>query len=315
MRMRLHLSAAVAAASALAALALVAGSAAAATPPAADQLLARSATALQKATSFHLDLEAHTTAKSDGSLTAAKLNKLVQPVDITAHGDLSPGAIAIAGKMGAGPQTLAAELRASGNELYINFLGTWYGTKDAKSSSSKGNGLTLNTNPKQLSAALAQLLGNGLDATAKEGPELDGVSTWSVTGTFEGAQLAKALKQAGLAVATKDVNSLAGITAVTVLIGRDDSLPRRLSLTSTLAGADLSKAKSTTGGLVPLPSSGTKGLKSVTVSLVVDLAKFGQKPAFERPASFKPIEAMFDALLGGLGGSGSSAGTKTTKTA
>ena len=303
MRFRLRPTAVLAAAATSAVLALAAGTASAATPPAADALLTRSAAALQKATTFHLDLEAHSTARGDGTLSAAALRKAVQPVDISAHGDLSPTAISIAGKLGAGAQSLAGELRLSGNEVYVNFLGTWYGSKDAKSSS-KSNGLTVNLDPKQLSTALAQLLGNGLDATAKEGPELDGTATWSVTGEFEGPALVKALKKAGLAVTAKDATSLAGQTSVTVLVGRDDDLPRRLTLVSTLAGADLTSAKSTTGGLVPLPAAGTKGLKSVSVTVAVELSKFGQKAPFARPATFKPLEAMFDALLGGLGGLG-----------
>lgn len=305
MRLRLRPTAVLfaAAAATSAVLALAAGTASAATPPAADALLTRSAAALQKATTFHLDLEAHSTARGDGTLSAAALRKAVQPVDISAHGDLSPTAISVAGKLGTGTQNLAGELRTSGNEVYVNFLGTWYGTRDAKSSS-KGSGVSMNLDPKQLSAALAELLGNGLDATAKEGPELDGTETWSVTGEFEGPALVKALKKAGLAVTAKDATSLAGHTRVTVLVGRDDDLPRRLTLVSTLAGSDLTSAKSTTGNLVPLPAAGTKGLKSVSVTVAVDLSKFGQKAPFARPATFKPLEAMFDALLGGLDGLG-----------
>lgn len=300
MRLRSLLPAALAAA----ALAALAPLAAAAAPPTADALLARSATALQKATSMHLDLEAHTTAKGDGTLTPAQLRKAAQAVDISARGDLSPTAITIAGKMGSSGQTLAAELRASGKELYINFLGTWYGTRNATSSGDSG--LTMTTSPKELTGVLADLMRNGIEAKVADGPVTDGVPTWKVSGSFDEKQLQKALKAtgAGTAVNPKDVDRLAGTTDVTVLIGKADELPRRIDISSTLSGADLTSARSTTQGLVPLPAAGTKGLKSMTVTMSVGLSKFGQKVAFTRPAAFKPLESMLEALLGGALGGG-----------
>lgn len=309
MRIRSLFPAALAAA-ALAALVPLATTAAPAAPPTADALLARSATALQKATSMHVELEAHTTAKGDGTLTPAQLKKAAQAVDISARGDLSPTVMSIAGKMGGGGQSLAAELRANGKELYINFLGTWYGTRN---STSKGDsGLTMTTSPKELSGTLGDLMRNGIEATVADGPEVDGVATWKVSGSFDGKQLQKALKATGAAstVNPRDVDRLAGTTDVTVLIGKADELPRRIDIVSTLSGADLTSAKSTTQGLVPLPAAGTKGLKSMTVTMAVALSKFGEKVAFARPAAFKPLESMFEALLGGALGGGSGA-TKT----
>lgn len=283
-----------------AAVAVLAPSALAGTPK-ADELLTRSAAALKQKDTLHLDLEAHTTTKTDGTLTAAQVRKLVQPVDISAHGDLSPKTIVLAAKLTAGGQALAGELRLSGTELYVNLFGSWYGTKDA---SAKGNGgLSLNLKPKELTSSLGDLLGSGMQAKVTAGPEVDGVETWKVTGSFEGPALAKALKSTGATTNAKDVSRLAEKADVTILIGRDDDLPRRLEIVTTLSGPDLATASSTTQGLVPLPKSGTKGLKSVTVSIVVQLSKFGQKVAFERPAKFKPLEKMIDALLGGLGGS------------
>lgn len=274
--------------------------------PSADVLLAHSATALSKKDSLHLTIEAHTTSKTDGTLTPAQAKKLVQPVEITASGDLSPSTVVLAAKMSADGQDLAGELRMSGNELYVNLLGTWYGTKSA---SSKGSGLSLNVKPKQLTGSLGDILRTGIDATVSPGPEVDGVATWKVTGSFEGAALAKALKSTGATANAKDVMRLGEKADVTVLIGRDDELPRRIEVVTSLGGADLATASSTTQGLVPLPKSGTKGLKSVTVTVVVGMSKFGQKVAFERPAKFKPLEKLIDALLGGLG----SAKTTTTK--
>lgn len=306
------LAPALAGAAALCAAASLAAPALAA-PPAADALLARSAAALQKATSLHLDLEAHTTAKSDGSLTPAQLKKAAAPVDITAHGDLSQTVVVLSGKMGSGGQALAAEARISGKELYINFMGTWYGAKG----NSADSGLTLDTNPKDLSGMLSDLLKSGMKATVKDGPTVDGVATWEVDGTFSGPAIVKALKQAGAssAITPADAKRLAAKADVTILVGKDDDLPRQVSVVETLSGADLASAGSASGGLVPLPKTGAKGVKSVTVTMDVSLSKFGQKVVFERPATFKPLEDMFGALLGGLGslgGSGSSSSAKKT---
>ena len=307
MRTRRLLAPALAGAAVLAAAAVLAGPGLAAGPT-ADALLARSAAALKKTTSMHIELAAHTTAKGDGSLTPAQLRKAAQAVDISASGDLSPAAVMISGKMGAGGQTLAAELRASGKELYIRFLGAWYGTKDAQQSAGD-SGLTMNLDLTDLNGVLSDLLRNGIEATVTDGPAVDGAATWQVKGEFDGKQLAKALKGAGTTVAPKDATRLAGITDVTILIGKADELPRRIDITSTMAGADLTTARSTTGGLVPLPAAGTKGLKSVTVAMTVAMSRFGEKLAFQRPAAFKPFESIFEALLGGaLGGSGTTTG-------
>jgi hypothetical protein len=308
------LGAVVLAAAALAAPAGLAAPRAAA--PAADALLARSAKALDGKQTFRLQLSMTTSAKSDGTLTPAQLRKAVQSADIDVTADLSPDVVAMSGTLSSGGQTLAAELRSAGNELYIRLLGKWYGTKSAKPTkggkAGSSNGLQVDIDPADLKQGLEDVLGNGLDATLTEGPVIDGVPTWKVAGEFEGAELAKALKKNGVTPSAKDVNRLAGRSDVAVYIGRDDELPRRMEITSTLAGADLTSASASTMGLVPLPKAGTKGLRSVTVKIVVGMSRFDQKVTFERPASFKPIESMLEALFGGLLGG---AGTSTTKSA
>ena len=286
--------------------AVLAPSALAASPPPVDKLLASSAAALQKKDGLHLEVELHATATGDGSLTPAQVKKLVPPADITVKGDLSQKTIVIAGQLSASGQALAAELRASGTELYINFGGAWYGLKDTKA---KGSGLTLDTSPKQLTGSLSDLLRSGLDVKVAEGPTVDGVATWLLTGSFDPKELAKVSKSSGLSTGSSvDVTQLAGKTAVTLLIGRDDVLPRRIEIVSTLSPKDLTAAKSSTGGLLPLPASGTKGLKSESITVTINLSKFGQKVQFERPATFKPLNKLFEALLGGLG-----TGTARTK--
>ena len=288
-----------------AAIAVLAPTALAATPK-ADELLKRSAAALNKKDTLHLDLELGTTAKTDGTLTAAQVRKLVPPVKISARGDLSPSAVVFAGKLDTGGQALAAELRLSGKEIYVNLFGAWYGTKDVDAKD--GNGINLNVKPKELTGSLRELLASGFEAKVDPGPEADGVETWKLTGSFDGPTLAKALKSTGATTNAKAVSRLAEKADVTILIGREDDLPRRIEISTTLSGSDLTTASSTTQGLVPLPKSGTKGLKAVTVSIVVQLSKFGQKVAFERPAKFKPLDKLFEALLGGIGGA-----TTTTK--
>lgn len=284
--------------------AALAPSALAASPPAAAKLLASSAAALEKKDGLHLEAELHALAKSDGSLTEAQVKKLVPPTDVTLKGDLSQQTIVIAGKLSASGQALAAELRLSGTELYVNFGGAWYGVKDTKA---KGSGITIDTSAKQLTGALADLLRSGLEVKVSDGPKVDGVSTWSLTGSFDPKALAKLSKSSGLSTGSSvDVTQLAGKTAVTVLIGRDDVLPRRIEIVSTLTPKDMAAAKTSTGGLLPLPAAGTKGLKSESITVTVDLSKFGEKVAFDRPSSFKTLDKLFESLLG--------TATKTTKT-
>jgi hypothetical protein len=305
MRIRRSLPSAllVAGAVASAAALLLASGALADTPPTAAALLTRSAAALKAKDAFHLTLAEHSTAVSDGSLTAAQLHKLAPATDISVQADLSKTVIAITGRMAAGGKSLAGELRASGNEAYIRFQNTWYGTKSA---TSKSGGVTMTTSPKALTGALSDLLGSGLDVTVEDGGTVDGVAVWKLSGSFDGAALAKALKASGLQAGATAAQSkqLAGITDLTLLVGQADALPRSIAITSTLSGAALTAAKSTTGGLVPLPAAGTKGLKSVSVTMTVGFSAWGTPVTFERPAAFKPLEGLFDELLGGLGGLG-----------
>ena len=288
--------------------AVLAPSALAASPPAADKLLASSAAALAKKDGLHLEAELHATTTGDGSLTEAQVRKLVPPTDITLKGDLSQKTIVIAGKLATNGQALAGELRMSGKELYINFGGAWYGLKDTKA---KGSGLTIDTSAKQLTGSLSDLLRSGLDVKVAEGPTVDGVATWSLTGSFDPAELAKVTRKSGLQTGSAvDLTQLAGKTDVTLLIGRDDVLPRRIEIVSTLGPKDLAAAKSSSGGLLPLPAAGTRGLKSKTINVIVNLSRFGKAVSFERPLSVKPLDKLFEALLGGLGGLGGS--TKKT---
>lgn len=313
-RCLLPLGAALLASAALAVPAALAGPSA--TAPAADALLARSAKALDAKKTFRLALSMTTSAKSDGTMTAAQLRKAVQPTDIDVTADLSPDVVVVSGSLSSGGQKLAAELRAAGEELYIRLLGSWYGTKGARpakgAKGAQADGLAVDIDPADLKQGLEDVLGQGIDATVTEGPVIDGVPTWKVSGTFEGAELAKALKKNGVTPSAKDVNRLAGRSDVAVYIGRDDDLPRRMEITSTLAGADLTSASASTMGLVPLPKAGTKGLRSVTVKMVVGMSRYDQKVAFERPASYKPIESMIEALFGGLlGGAGTTTGKQS----
>ena len=57
--------------------AVLAPSALAASPPAAEKLLASCAAALQKKDGLHLEVEMRATTTSDGTLTAAQVKKLV----------------------------------------------------------------------------------------------------------------------------------------------------------------------------------------------------------------------------------------------
>lgn len=305
--MRTRLSLATVLVAALAPAVALAAPATAAAPLAAGALLQRSAAALEKKRSLHLDVTLQTSATGDGSVSAARLKKLAPPTAISVSGAISETAVSIAGKLSADGQTLAAELRTSGNELYVNFAGRWYGVKDTKA---KGSSVPLDTSPKELTKALADILRSGLDVTVGEGPTTDGVATWKLEGSFDPKALAKASKSSGLGSAgsSLDLATLAGKTDVTLLIGRDDELPRRMEIASRLGPKDLASADSSTGGLLPLPDAGSKGVKSVTVTVKIAMSKFGEKVAFQRPGSFTSLDKLFGELLGG-------AMTTTKKTA
>jgi len=268
----------------------------AATPKAAD-LLKRSAAALEKKDGLHIEAAVKATAQSDGSLTEAQIKKLFPPTEITLKGDVSQKTIVVAASMVTGEQVLAGELRTSGAELYVKFGGAWYGTKNTKA---KGSGLTIDASPKQLSGSVSDLLRSGLEVKVAEGPKVDGVATWELTGTFDPKAMAKLTKKSGADTGSIDLTQLAGKTDVTLLIGRDDSLLRRIEIVSTLAPKDITAADSSTGGILPLPASGAKGLKSETISVIITLSRFGEKIPFERPAALKPLDKLFEELLGGL---------------
>lgn len=305
MRTRRSHVAAVAAALAVAVPAVLAtaSSALAETPPTATALLTRSAAALKAKDAFHMVLTEHTSAVSDGTLSAAQLRKAAPASDISVQADFSKTTIALTGRLSAGAQTLAGELRASGNEVYIRFQNAWYGTKAA---TSKGGGVTMTTSPKVLTGALGDLLGSGLDVKVEDGGTVDGVAVWKLTGSFDGAALGKALKASGLGAGVTPAQSkqLAGTTDLTMLVGQADALPRSIVLSSTLSGSELTAAKATTSGLVPLPAAGTKGLKSVSATATVTFSAWGTPVTFERPATYKPLESLFGALFDGLGALG-----------
>jgi hypothetical protein len=288
--------------------------------PTAEELATKTAAAVNGQTSAHYAVNATFTVKTSGASSSSSSGSVIpglnpaalgsKPIKLTVEGDVATGpkqqitAATAKGSASVGGQTFDFQLLASQSQLYVNLLGVWYGSKTSgiKSVTKQVGGAAgvnpSTTSPGKVSAGFAQ----AYNATVSDGPTLDGVATWELTGTLSPDGLAKLAQQQGtsgkLTQAQIDqLKAIAPAFKIVVAVGKDDSLPRQLHVTVNLTKGMLeSLAKSAQG-------QSLSGLTSLDADVTVNFSNWGEKVTITPPASFQPLAKLFGALLGGsLGG-------------
>jgi hypothetical protein len=267
--------------------------------PGGADLLASAVEAGRGLQSAHYVLDANLMVASDGS--NPQLALFAQgPITLHLEGDASETAFTADASVGFAGQTFSGQVLAGEHEAFFNFMGQWYGTKEAGLADAAERGAEgAVADPQEAIEAVRDKFDDVLTGEVFEGPTVDGAETWRFEGTLDSAGVA-ALSQefAGKAMTAEEAAQLgviADAAKVVVDFGREDNLPRHLEFLLALTADDLAAL----GG-----TSDLEGVESLDVSLTIDVSDFGKDVSYGAPAQFAPFEDLFGQLLGLAGAAG-----------
>lgn len=295
-------------ASLLALAVLAAGCGGAEEPPSPSALVIDSARALraQDPARFRFDARARADEIVPAPGAGADIRQFTDtPASVGLSGVFSPEAIEAKGSASFAGQTFTADALAGARELYVRFLGSWYGTKE----------LGLQQLRQQVEQQGGKSTGQAFDETianierygdevfegeVREGPELAGDATWQTEGTLNVDGLGKIARQQGKQVTPEDrevLEKVAQGTRLTYVVGQEDKLPRRLRLSFDLRPAELAEAAREN-------EEDLKQVERARASFTVNMSDWGQPVEIRPPANFQPLEQLAQRFLGGAIGGG-----------
>jgi hypothetical protein len=277
-------------------------------PPDPSALVIDSARALkaQEEASFTLDTQARVDELVPASGADAQVQQFAgSPTSLGLSGAFSRDAIQAKGSAQFGGQTFTADALAGPKELYVRFLGRWYGSKDIgleqlrQQAEQRGG----KSSDQAFNEAVANIERYGKEVftgEVTEGPEVDGTATWQTEGTLNVDGLEKIAKDQGEQVTAEDrevLEKVAQGTTLTYVIGQDDKLPRRIKFALDLKPSEF--ADSARGN-----SEDLKQVERVRASLTANMSKWGEPVEIKPPANFQPLEQLAGQFLGGGAGGG-----------
>lgn len=246
--------------------------------------------------SAHYVVDATLTLETDGNADPQLAAFAQSPMTLHIEGDSSDKAVTADGSVSFMGQTFTASLLAGEHEVYVNFLGSWYGQKDvgladlgaleAQQSSTAGSG--------PLEEELIARLGEFFTGDVSEGPPTDGVETWQVDGRLSSDGILKLADEYGAgalgAEERKVVDQIINALTLAVVVGREDMLPRHFELGFSLSADDFAGFGVTQEQM--------DGLESLNLELTADMSDYGKTVSIQAPAQYQPIEELFGQFLG-----------------
>jgi hypothetical protein len=253
-------------------------------PPSQASLAADALTALEKAGSAHVVVDAQ---------AGAIMGNNAQ-VGIHFEGDVSSSALVGDLQLSFPCATLGARVLADEHDVYVRFMGVWYhedaGVADAFDMAGEENGELLSqlTTPASLGKLFTQLF----EGEIAQGPDLGGAATWEFDGRLRADTFANLVEEyGGIELTAKDralFDKVAATSHLVVDVRQEDALPRKLELT-------LDPPKDLQFDSEELESSDS------AFSVTVELSDFGEEVSFSPPTSPKPLDELFGQLFGAMG--------------
>jgi hypothetical protein len=256
--------------------------------PAAEDLAADALAALEAKGSAHFVIDVRATQGADF------------PPEVSLHleGDASATAVDAKGSIDFGIGTLSGRVLVGEHDFFIQFMDQWYGEhgqgvaeamEDAKR---EHDGAVWNdlATPDGLRRTFGELF----EGEVGEGPVVDGVATWQFEGRLDADGVAAFARRYEADLTDRDeymLDKLADATRFLLVVGQDDSLPRRLEFSVELSAEDLREMEE--GGSGPFESP-------ATFKAMLELSEFGKSVEVQAPDDFEPLEALFEELFSGL---------------
>lgn len=258
--------------------------------PAAADLVADAVEALEEVESAHYELGV--TIEADLAHAAMGTGPFGsgEPIRLRMEGDVASEAGTGNLEVDLGGQTLRAELRFDADDLYVRFLGQWYGKRGVELDTEKAKRRPGDISPNEIRAHFDEVFTGQVEA----GPLVGGVETWEFRGRLNADGLAKLAHAFGGEVEPDDLQALREVAdAVTVAVaaGRDDRLLRRAELAFDISEDDLRA----------LDPGGDAPVGHFRAQARLALSEFGKDVRVAPPAEFRPLEELATQFLGGFG--------------
>jgi hypothetical protein len=260
----------------------------------------------QKPIRYRFNVQARTDEVVPAPGAGEDVRRLAQsPLALGLSGGYSPEALEAKGNAQYGGQTFTADALAGPRELYVRFLGQWYGTKetgldDLRRQAESRSGRSSDQAFDQALRSIERQGPRVFRGEVTEGPELDGTSTWQTQGTLNAQGLEQIAREQGQQVTANDrraLEQLARATRLTYIVGQDDQLPRRIRLSLDLRPQDFAQSARKQGRQL-------RQLERLRASLTADMSAWGEEVELRPPGRFQPLEQLLQQFLGGGAGGG-----------
>ena len=201
------------------------------------------------------------------------------------------------GSVSFGAFTINGRLLIGEHAFFVQVMDQWYGDNtgiadELENAQQQHEGRVWDelATPEGLRQNFDQLF----DGAVIEGPTIDGVSTWQFKGKLDAAGVVSFAKRLGVALDEQErelFTKVADASAVLLVVGQEDHLPRRLELSVHLSPEELQQLQAS-------GYSSTDGAENFTSSL--ELSEFGKQVEFQPPAKAKPLDQLFEELFSGF---------------
>jgi hypothetical protein len=256
--------------------------------PRAADLAADALQALEEKGSAHFvaDLKTGPTSESESASVSVHL-----------EGDASGQAVDAEGSVAFGAFTINGRLLVGEHAFFVQVMDQWYGDNtgiadELQKAQHQHEGRVWDelATPEGLRRNFDQLF----DGDVTEGPTIDGVPTWQFRGKLDAAGVVSFAKRLGVALDGQEQELFAKVadaSAVLLVVGQEDDLPRRLELSVHLSPEELQQLQAS-------GYSSTDGAENFSSSL--ELSDFGKPVEFQPPGDAKPLDQLFEELFSGF---------------
>jgi hypothetical protein len=250
--------------------------------PAPADLAADALSALETAGSAHVVFDSNTSGFVG---TDAELG-------VHFEGDVSKSAVAGDGELRLPGATVGARILVGEHDFYVRFMGTWYhtgtGLSDSLAAAKKQNDDLLNELMSPV--GLRKQFGELFEGKVTEGPVVGGVDTWQFEGSFRADTFAELTEKYDHVQLTDNDRALlakvAAASRLTLVVGRDDHLPRRLDF----------KLDPPSG--LAFDAGQLRTAAGSSVSFHLELTDFGTDVSFAAPKDVKPLDELVAQFFG-----------------